>query len=312
MHIQENSLPVVSKDMKSKPAVDKKMNQFLEEVEIHKSPHTFSAYKKDLQLYNHFLKKHKDISLLYEYINKKGLGARSKARMISSVRSYLRFLESKGQKTQLQKLSPVPVKANLPKLISAEEFEKIYEAATASNIYKTGRNHITLLLLFGLGCRISEIIQLNLQDINEMDHSLIVTGKRKKQRMLPLTQDLFSQLSKYIQEDRPLLLKNGKTHSVLINNRGHRPSRVDIWRWLSLWSKKAGFREVKSPHQFRHGFATGLLENGADLRSIQFLLGHSSIQTTQIYTSVKQSHLKKTIREHHPLSASDLSSQKNK
>lgn len=279
------------------------MNQFLEEVEIHKSPHTFSAYNRDLQLYSHFLKNNKDISLLYEYLDKKGLSARSKARIISSVRSYLRFLESKGQKTQLRKLSPVPVKSDLPKLISPEEFGKIYKASTTSDTHKTARNHITLLLLFGLGCRISEIIQLNLQDVNELDYSLVVTGKRKKQRMLPLTQDLFAQLIKYIRENRSALLKEGKTHSVLINNRGHRPSRVDVWRWLALWSKKAGFREVKSPHQFRHGFATGLLENGADLRSIQFLLGHSSIQTTQIYTSVKQTHLKKTIREHHPLSS---------
>ena len=289
--------------MKSKSTLDKTINQFLEELEINRSPHTFSAYRRDLQLYKLFFKNNKDISLLYEYIDKKGLSARSKARIISSVRSYLRFLESKGQKTQLQKLTPVPVKSNLPKLISPEEFNKIYKAASTSDIHKTARNYITLLLLFGLGCRISEIIQLNLQNINETDYSLVVTGKRKKQRMLPLTQDLYTHLNKYIRENRPALLKNNKTHSVLINNRGHRPSRVDVWRWLSLWSRKAGFKGVKSPHQFRHGFATGLLENGADLRSIQFLLGHSNIQTTQIYTSVKQAHLKKTIKEHHPLSS---------
>ena len=286
--------------MKKKSATNK---NFLEEMEIHCSPHTLSAYKRDLHLYSNFLKEHKDITSLYEFIDRKGFSARSKARIISSVRSYFRFLESKGQKTQLRQLKPVPVQSGLPKLISTEEFEKIYKAATVSDIYKTRRNHIVLLLLFGLGCRISEIIQLNLQDVNEMDHSLIVTGKRKKQRMLPLTQNLFTQLNEYIQKYRPALLKDNNIHSVLINNRGHRPSRVDIWRWLSLWSKKAGFEEVKSPHQFRHGFATGLLENGADLRSIQFLLGHSSIQTTQIYTSVKQKHLKKTIKKHHPLSA---------
>lgn len=279
------------------------MNLFLEELEINCSPHTFSAYKRDLHLYNHFFKNDKDISSFYEFIDKKGLSPRSKARIISSVRSYLRFLESKGQKTQLQKLSPIPVKSNLPKLISPKEFSKIYKAAANSDTHKTARNHVTLLLLFGLGCRVSEVIQLNLQNINELDMSLVVTGKRKKQRMLPLTQELFTQLNKYIRENRPALLKNIKTHSILINNRGQRPSRVDVWRWLSSWSKKAGFREVKSPHQFRHGFATGLLENGADLRSIQFLLGHSSIQTTQIYTTVKQTHLKKTIKEHHPLSS---------
>ena len=281
----------------------KYFNQFLEELEIHRSPHTFSAYRRDLELYNSFIKKHTDVSLLYEYIDKKGLSTRSKARVISSVRSYLRFLESKGQNTQLKKLNPVPTRSTLPKLISLEEFQQIYKAAHEENRHKNARNHITLLLLFGLGCRISEVIHINLQDINELDSSLVVTGKRRKQRMLPLTQDLFTQLNKYIQQDRPALLKSHKTNSVLINNRGQRPSRVDVWRWLSLWSNKAGFMEVKSPHQFRHGFATGLLENGADLRSIQFLLGHSSIQTTQIYTSVKQEHLTQTIQKHHPLSS---------
>ena len=278
------------------------MKQFLEELEIHHSPHTLSAYKRDLVLYKHFLKKNTDIALLYEYIDKKGLSTRSKARVISSVRSYFRFLESKGEKTELKKLHPIPIRSTLPKLISPQEFQKIYKAAYDKNRHKSARNHTTLFLLFGLGCRISEIIKINLQDINELDSSIVVTGKRNKQRMLPLTQDLFTQIRTYIEQDRPALIKAHKTNSLLINNRGQRPSRVDIWRWLSLWSKKAGFTEVKSPHQFRHGFATGLLENGADLRSIQFLLGHSSIQTTQIYTSVKQDHLTRTIQTHHPLS----------
>ena len=283
--------------------MDQFMDQFLEELAINRSPHTFSAYKRDLNLYSAFLKQNKDISLFYEYIDKRGLGARSKARVISSVRSYFRFLQTKGESAPLGKLSPVPVHASLPKLTSPEEFHKLYTSANEKDPCKTARNHITLLLLFGLGCRISEIIHLNLQDINEMDLSLIVTGKRNKQRLLPLTKDLMARLKQYIQQARPGLLKAHKTHSVLINNRGKRPSRVDVWRWLSVWSKKAGFAEVKSPHQFRHGFATGLLENGADLRSIQFLLGHSNIQTTQIYTTVKQEHLKSAVKAHHPLSA---------
>ena len=278
--------------------------QFLDTLTIQNSPNTLEAYRRDLQLYERFLKKHQDLSELYEYIDEQGFSSKSKARIISTLRSYLRFLETIGKKTQLQKLNPVPVKSSLPKLISPEEFQKIFAAACTKEVPKTARNHITLLLLFGLGCRISEIINLDLQDISEMDQSLVVTGKRNKQRMLPLTQDLFKELNYYIQNHRPALIaKNNQHYSIIVNNRGNRPSRVDIWRWLALWSKKAGFEEVKSPHQFRHGFATSLLENGADLRSIQCLLGHSNIQTTQIYTSVKQKHLKKIIKEHHPLSS---------
>jgi len=282
----------------------KYVDQFLESLTLKGSYslHTVLAYKRDLNLYHEFFKKHKDISCLYEYIDQKGLKPRSKARIISCVRSYLRFLEANGKKTQLQKLSSLPIQKQLPKLISLDEFQKIYKAAfQENNNHKTARNHTALLILFGLGCRISEMIRIQLKDINEMDRSLIITGKRQKQRVLPLTQDLFQHITHYIRYHRPFLAKS-KASSLLVNNRGKQPSRVDVWRWLSLWSKKAGFQEVKYPHQFRHGFATSLLENGADLRSIQLLLGHSSIQTTQIYTSVKKEHLQKVIQHHHPLS----------
>jgi len=281
--------------------MNKSIDKFLDNIEIHCSHHTFSAYKRDLKIYSNFLKQKKDISFLYEYIDKKGFSHRTKARIISSIRSYLRFLDTKGDR-RLQKLNPIPIKTHLPKLISLEEFKNLYESATDKDPHKTARNQITLLLLFGLGCRVSEVTQLNLQDINESDHSIVITGKRKKQRLLPLTKDLLQHINQYIETHRLALLNKRNNCSLLINNRGNRPSRVDIWRWLALWSKKAGFVEVKSPHQFRHGFATGLLENGVDLRSIQFLLGHSSIQTTQIYTSIKQKHLQKTIQDHHPLS----------
>ena len=281
----------------------KQVSRFLEEREHQCSPHTLSAYKRDLKVYNEFLKKHQDISGFHEYLDQKGLSPRSRVRVISSVRSYLSFIGNKESQCHLQKLKPPPIKPSLPKLISAQEFQALFKSAKAKESHKTARNHITLLLLFGLGCRISEITALNLQDISELDMSLRVTGKRQKQRILPLTQDLWAKLNEYIKHHRPGLLKGQKTYAILINNRGRRPSRVDVYRWLAIWSKKAGFSEVKSPHQFRHGFATSLLENGADLRSIQMLLGHSSIQTTEIYTSVQQERLKKTIQEHHPLSA---------
>lgn len=286
----------------------REIHKFLEHLELSGSysVHTLSAYQQDLILYSQFLKEKQINNDFYEYMDRHSLSARSKARVISSVRSYFRFLEKKGYSTAnilLKKLHTVPVKARLPRLVSLKEFNKIYQASQVKDGHKTARNQITLLLLFGLGCRISEIIQLNLQDISELDQSLVVTGKRKKQRLLPLTNDLFKQLTQYIQHHRLPITSTVNTHSLLLNNKGRRPSRVDIWRWLASWSKKAGLSEIKGPHQFRHGFATGLLENGADLRSIQFLLGHSNIQTTQIYTAVRQKHLKKTIDKHHPLSA---------
>ena len=295
------------------------LEQFLEDMTISGSysPHTLYAYKKDLKLYHAFLnqgqppshkgqspgfKDHKPPGAdhFYEYMTQHGLSPRSQARVVSSVRAYFRFLKSSQE---LKTLRPVPVKTTLPRPVSLKEFKQIVQASRVQDIHKTARNHITLLLLFGLGCRVSELINLSLQDLSEMDQSLLVTGKRNKQRVLPLTNDLFQKLMDYIRVHRPCLVRESGAAHLLVNNKGRRPARVDVWRWLAHWSQKAGLRHIQGPHKFRHGFAAGLLENGADLRSIQMLLGHSSIQTTQIYTAVQKKHLQKTIQHCHPLSS---------
>ena len=235
-------------------------------------------------------------------MTKKGLSTRSQARVISSIRTYYKFCESKGMSIpDISKLRPPKVKAALPKPLTLEEFKKLFDNCETESPIKTARNQITLLLLFGLGCRVSELIALNLHDFNETEAWIKVVGKGGKERLIPLTENLQIELKEYIVKVRRKLVKDN-TNSILINDRGKRPSRVDIWRWLSAWSEKAGFEEPVSPHRFRHGCATALLESGADLRSIQMLLGHSSIQTTQIYTSVSTNKLKEEVDKHHPLS----------
>jgi integrase/recombinase XerD len=202
---------------------------------------------------------------------------------------------------ELRELRPPKVKVGLPKALSLDEFQKLLLACKVDDEQKAKRNQMTLMLLFGLGCRVSELIGLNLEDYNETDRWLKILGKGNKERLVPLTDQLSQQLNEYIQFVRDHLIKE-KSSTLLVNDRGHRPSRVDIWRWLAAWSERAGFEEPVGPHRFRHGCATALLESGADLRSIQMLLGHSSIQTTQIYTNVTTQNLVKTVDEHHPLS----------
>jgi integrase/recombinase XerD len=270
-----------------------------------RSLNTVMAYRRDLEMFEEFRRAHKDIGRIYEFMKKRGLSPRSQARVVSSIRTYFRFLEAHGEKAEeLRQLRQPRVKAKLPKALSEADFARIFEAAATENPFRTARNQLTLLLLFGLGCRVSELIQLNLQDFNEVDNWLVVTGKGNKQRILPLTGRLSEEVRAYIAKVRPQLMKES-TPALIINDRGHRPSRVDIWRWLSAWSKKAGFEEPVSPHQIRHGCATALLESGADLRTIQMLLGHASIQTTQIYTSVSPRKLKSDVEQHHPLSRPD-------
>jgi integrase/recombinase XerD len=267
-----------------------------------RSNNTVMAYRRDLELFRDYRKKAKSISGFYEYMKENKLSTRSQARVISSLRTYFKFCETQGiDAPELRELRPPKVKANLPKALGLDEFHLLFQACESLDPLKTDRNRLTLFLLFGLGCRVSELISLNLEDFNETDRWIKVLGKGKKERLVPLTDELSMQLRNYLEKVRPELIKE-KSSAVLVNDRGHRPSRVDIWRWLAAWSTKAGFDEPVSPHRFRHGCATALLESGADLRSIQVLLGHSSIQTTQIYTNVTTGNLTKTIDEHHPLS----------
>ncbi len=273
-----------------------------------RSQNTVMAYRRDLELYSQYKGNESSqapIPGFYDFMKKHKLSPRSQARVISSLRTYYKFCESRGMKApELRELRPPKVKVGLPKALSLDEFEKLLQASKVEDEAKAKRNQMTLMLLFGLGCRVSELIGLNLEDYNETERWLKILGKGNKERLVPLTDQLAAQLGDYIRNARETLIKESSS-TLLVNDRGHRPSRVDIWRWLAAWSERAGFEEPVGPHRFRHGCATALLESGADLRSIQMLLGHSSIQTTQIYTNVTTQNLVKTVDEHHPLSHLD-------
>ncbi len=278
--------------------------EFFDELEHvrGRSLNTVQAYRRDLEMFDEFMQTHKNLRDIYHFLNKKKLSARSQARVISGIRTYYRFCQTRGDKIpDLSQLRPPRVATHVPEVLSYEDFQKLYQACIVEDPHKAARNQMTLLLLFGLGCRVSELIQLNLQDFFETEGWLKVLGKGNKERLIPLTQQLQSELKIYIDHVRPSLCKEN-THAILVNDRGHRPSRVDIWRWLDAWSKRAGFADTINPHKFRHGCATALLDAGADLRSIQKLLGHSSIQTTQIYTTVSTGKMRETLDQHHPLS----------
>ena len=268
------------------------------------SKHTVSAYKRDLNFYKNFKKTGKEIKEFYRFLTKKHLSPRSQARVVSCLRSYLRFMENRGKKTDdIKHLTLPKINKKLPKLLTFEEFKALWSVVREkNNPALTLRNRLILSFLYGLGCRVSELIALNLKDFNEIESWINVTGKGNRQRILPLSKDLLESIRSYLTEARPICVPLDKPY-LFFNNRGNRPSRVDIWRWLKTWSLRAGFNGVKNPHSFRHGCATVLLEKGADLSSIQKLLGHLNIQTTQIYTSVVSGRLQKTIELYHPLSS---------
>ncbi|PWU19973.1 MAG: integrase [Bdellovibrio sp.] len=268
-----------------------------------RSANTVMAYRRDLELYESFKSHHRPVMEFFDFMKGHHLSVRSQARVISSVRTYMRFCETHGMEMpELTTLRPPKVNVKLPKTLTLEEFDKLMKACETEDQGKTLRNKTTLLLLYGVGCRVSELIGLDLIDFSATDHWVKILGKGNKERIVPLTENLAEQLRIYLVESRPQLLREERAlPSLLVNDRGHRPSRVDVWRWLAAWSAKAGFSEPVNPHRFRHACATSLLEGGADLRSIQLLLGHSSIQTTQVYTSVTTQSLVRTVDDHHPL-----------
>lgn len=270
-----------------------------------RSMNTIMAYRRDLELYQKFRKKSNRMIEFFDFMKIKKLSVRSQARIISSVRTYLKFCETRGVNSpELRELRPPKIKASLPKALSIGDFQKLFIACEVpADEIRTIRNRLTLLFLYGLGCRVSELTGLNLNDFSTTERWVKVLGKGQKERLIPLTETLYVALDLYLKKAHPILAEKASAgSSLLLNDRGHRPSRIDIWRWLAAWSVKAGFSEPIHPHQFRHGCATALLEGGADLRSIQVLLGHSSIQTTQVYTSVTTNTVAKAMEEHHPLS----------
>lgn len=271
-----------------------------------RSLNTVMAYRRDLELWAAY-QASPGVSALsvmgfYDYMKENKLSVRSQARVISSLRTYFKFLEAHGHEApQLRELRPPKVNVKLPKSLKYEDFEKLFQACKIEDEHKTARNQLTLLFLYGLGCRVSELIEMDVTDVNMTERWVKVLGKGSKERLIPLSDVLFVTMQNYLKNNRSHLLKE-KSQTLFVNDKGHRPSRVDIWRWLASWSKKAGFEESVHPHQFRHACATALLESGADLRSIQTLLGHASLQTTQIYTQVSQNKLNQTLDDHHPLS----------
>ena len=266
------------------------------------SKHTLSAYKRDLAYYKDFCKTRQPIQEFYYFLSQKKLSARSQARIISCVRTYFKFLQRRGHSSlEIKHLKLPKVKNKLPQAIHLKEFQALWEACVVDSSSLSLRNQLVLSFLYGLACRVSELVALNIQDFNETSAWISVMGKGNKQRLLPLPKNLYHLLIVYLNKSRPFIGKP-ESPALFFNNRGSRPSRVDIWRWLKIWSLKAGFNEVKNPHSFRHGCATGLLEKGADLRTIQKLLGHLNIQTTQIYTSVSSKKLQSAVDDFHPLS----------
>ncbi|MCX6638405.1 MAG: site-specific tyrosine recombinase XerD [Acidobacteria bacterium] len=230
-----------------------------------------------------------------------GLQGRSVARHLITLRNLYGFLLREG----LIGTDPTAVLVlprqwkNLPKYLNLEEINRLTE--TPDTARATGlRNRAMLELLYAAGLRVSELCQIEISDLNGDLGVVRVMGKGGKQRLVPFGETALEAINAWLANGRPSLLRGRASPYLFVTARGTRLTRQGFWKALAQCGKKAGIFRQLSPHVLRHSFATHLLEGGADLRAVQTMLGHADISTTEIYTHVARSRLRKTVEEHHP------------
>ncbi|MCA1784454.1 MAG: site-specific tyrosine recombinase XerD [Desulfobacteraceae bacterium] len=280
-------------------------------VEKGLSDNSISAYSADLVQYLHFLEKNHiqdlrevDTTVLLAWLihlTRNGLSPKSRARHLITIRGLYRFLV-------IEKYTPVnPVREvdipkigqALPEIMSVPDVEALLGAIDTTRPREL-RNAAMLEIMYGAGLRVSELIFLKLSDVN-LDANLVrVTGKGAKERMVPLGSQARNVTRQWKDQARPLMLKNITSSYLFVARAGKPMTRQGFWKIIKKYAVKAGISRNITPHTLRHSFATHLLEGGADLRSVQAMLGHSDISTTQIYTHISRDYLLRMHEKYHP------------
>ncbi|MDO5509616.1 MAG: site-specific tyrosine recombinase [Weeksellaceae bacterium] len=291
------------------------IQSFADYLQIEKalSPNTISNYSRDL---HKFAAAHPNTAPLdivteqireYNYQLSKRYAARSQARMLSSIRMFYQFwVQEEELKTNPATLIDLPkIGMHLPDTLNLQEINQILDAIDLSKPFAE-RNKTIIEISYAAGLRVSEVIALRISDIFWDESFLLITGKGNKQRVVPIPPATRRMLQNFIKNVRVHQLIQPKfTDYIFLNNRGKTLTRNMVFLLIKKYSELAGIQKSISPHTLRHSYATHLLENGADLRSIQLLLGHSSITTTEIYTHVDTRFLRQNIDKYHPANFRD-------
>ncbi len=279
-------------------------------LERNLSTNTIEAYRNDLSHLEAFMMRNdlklEDVTLeqlhtfaasLHEY----GITPRSQARVLSGVRSFFRFLVLDGvvesDPTELLEWPSLP--EHLPVVLTLEEIDRIEDSIDLSKA-EGARNRAIIEVLFSCGLRVSELVNMKLSDLYLEDRVLLVRGKGNKERLVPVSNKAIADLKRWFFDRNLMKIKPGEDDYVFLNRRGAHLTRTMILIMVKRQAEEAGIKKTISPHTFRHSFATALLQGGADLRSIQAMLGHEKIDTTLVYTHISNEQLRKAILEHHP------------
>lgn len=274
-------------------------------VEKGLAPNTIAAYRQDLErLASRLGPEIPPAEHLRRYLNgliEAGLSSRSVARHLTTLRNFYRYLLREGriagEETAL--LASPKFWNRLPKLLTKEEVDRLV-AAVEGDRPTVVRDRAMIELVYASGLRVSELCRLRSSDV-DLELGLVrVTGKGNRQRIVPVGKVALAAIGRYLGSARPQLLKGRSSPYLFVTARGGPLTRQGFWKSLAGYGRKAGLRRRLSPHLLRHSFATHLLEGGADLRSVQTMLGHVDISTTQIYTHVMRSRLQSVVDTHHP------------
>ncbi len=272
------------------------------------SQNTLSAYRSDLNIFSKWLNeipfKSVNKKLVQDYFSfrkESNLSAASQSRILTCLHSFFQYLIDNQliNNDPTDQMNYPKLNKKLPVFLNIQEVEKLMDTPDIKSIFGQ-RDRAMLELLYSCGLRVSELINLSFHNINLKDEFVRVHGKGNKERMLPLGEIAIDYLAEYEKNSRPMLLKNGQCDSYFLSNRGSAMSRQNFFYIIKNYASLAEIEKPISPHSLRHAFATHLVQKGADLRSVQLMLGHSDISSTQLYTHIQNAQLKIQHQKHHP------------
>lgn len=282
---------------------------YMLKVEKGRSVNTLEAYGRDLRRFGSWLEgsgtdvQHVDRAIILAYLEhlaSEGVGERSRARSRTALRQFFKFLVKEGQlegdPTQL--VDAPKFVSPLPRVLSREQVEALLEAPSGSAL--AIRDRAMIAVLYASGLRVSELVGLLWRNVDARTGLVLVRGKGDKERLVPIGERALDEIRTYLQVARPQLDPDATCPTLFVTRRAGTMTRQNFWERLKKWAVVAGVTGKVSPHVMRHSFATHLLEHGADLRSLQAMLGHADISTTQIYTHVNRVRLARLHAEHHP------------
>lgn len=279
-------------------------------VEKGLSPTTIAAYQTDLKQYQTFIESMKisDIKMItsdiiikfLKQLSDDGKSKKTIGRMQSTLKNFHQFLmnERVTEHNPTVKLAAIKQDKMIPEYLTVEEMNHLLETPDQTPSGK--RDQLIMEVLYACGLRVSELIELTVEDLNLEMGFIKVTGKGSKERIVPVTNFVSRLISEYIASERLTLLKELNTNQLFLTNRGKGFTRQGLWKMIKKYALISGINKSITPHTFRHSFATHLIENGADLRAVQELLGHTDINTTQIYTQISNIKIREMYKTYHP------------